>query len=76
MLEKGVESCSERQAAVRGEARASFVIVLWLEPQETGGDPEWRWRVTCVQTGERAYFHRLADVFAYVSRRAGVPPPC
>ncbi len=28
----------------------SFVITLWLEPS---AEPEWRWRVTCVQTGEQ-----------------------
>lgn len=69
-------NASDHQATEQEwEARASFVIVLWLEPQQASAHPEWRWRVTCVQTGERAYFHRFADVFAYVSDKAGVPPP-
>lgn len=53
----------------------SFVMTLWLEPQQASGEPEWRWRVTQVRTGEQRYFHRLADVLAYVSINAGVPAP-
>ena len=75
MLKKGMNVCNHQGGARRGETRASFVIVLWLEPQAPGAEPQWRWRVTCVQTGERAYFHRLSDVSAYVGRTAGVLPP-
>jgi hypothetical protein len=54
---------------------SSFIIVLWLESRELPGKPEWRWRVTEVQTGEEAYFHRLADLMTFVSEKVGVPPP-
>ncbi|MDO8751593.1 MAG: hypothetical protein Q7K03_10710 [Dehalococcoidia bacterium] len=53
----------------------SFVMTLWLEPRETPADPEWRWRVVEVPTGEQRYFRRLDDLLAYVSEKAGVPPP-
>ncbi|MFN3974468.1 MAG: hypothetical protein ACK4K2_04210 [Dehalococcoidia bacterium] len=53
----------------------SFVIVLWLEPQQSTDAPQWRWRVTDVQSGNKAYFCRIADLLAYVSERAGVTPP-
>ena len=76
MLEKGVDRYTDGRSDGEEESRASFVIVLWLEPQKEKVEPQWRWRVTCVQTGERAYFHRFADVFAYVSDKARVPPPC
>lgn len=75
-IEKGMDKYFGGRPAGRGEIRPSFVIVLWLEPQKASMKPEWRWRVTCVQTGERAYFHRLTDVFAFVSHKARVPPPC
>ena len=52
----------------------SFVITLWLEPTE-GDQPEWRWRVTEMETGAQRYFRKLADMLAYVSERAGVSPP-
>lgn len=54
----------------------SFVMTIWLEPQKAEAKPEWRWRVTHVQTGEQAYFRHLPDVLEYVSTKAGVPPPC
>jgi hypothetical protein len=54
----------------------SFVMTVWLEPQAVDAKPEWRWRVTHVQTGEQAYFRQLPDVLEYVSTRAGVSPPC
>ncbi len=50
----------------------SFVITLWLEPS---AEPESRWRVTRVQTGEHRYFHRLQEFLTYVSAEAGVPAP-
>ncbi len=53
----------------------SFVIRLWLEPQETHDPPEWRWHVRHVQGNSGAYFRRLADVLAYVESKVGVPPP-
>lgn len=53
----------------------SFVMTLWLEPREVPAEPEWRWRVVQVQTGEHRYFRRLSDLLAHVSEKAGVPPP-
>ncbi len=50
----------------------SFVITLWLEPS---AEPEWRGRVTCVQTGEQRLFHHLQDFLTYVSTEADVPAP-
>lgn len=61
--------------ASESKRHSSFIIVLWLESGELSGKPEWRWRVTEVQTGEEAYFHRLADLMAFVSEKVGVPPP-
>lgn len=55
--------------------RVSFVMTLWLEPQETAAEPEWRWRVRHVQTGEQSYFRRLGDVLAFVASRSGIPSP-
>lgn len=57
------------------EEPASFVMLLWLEPRDRTAEPEWRWRVKRVQTGEQAHFRRLADVLAYVARQAGAPAP-
>ncbi len=53
----------------------SFVIVLWLEPREVQAEPEWRWRVNHVQSGDQALFKRLDDVLAYVATKAEVSPP-
>lgn len=53
----------------------SFVIKLWLEPREMAGDPQWRWHVHHVQSGEEASFTRLADVLRYVEDKACVAPP-
>jgi len=58
-----------------GKIDTSFIIVLWLEPRELPGRPEWRWKVTGVQTGNEAYFSRLTDLMSYVSDKAGVEPP-
>lgn len=54
---------------------ASFLMTLWLEPQPGAAQPEWRWRVRHVQTGEEAYFRRLRDVLVYVGTRSGVASP-
>lgn len=68
-----VESSSPKVAG--GRDRASFVITLWLESRDSPAEPEWRWRVVDVQAGDTKYFHRLSDVQAHVSERAGVSPP-
>ena len=60
--------------AGRGEP-VSFVLVLWLEPQEEMADPEWRWRVKRVQTGEQAYFRCVPNMLAHISRQTGLPAP-
>lgn len=63
--------------ARKGErvGEVSFVMTLWLEPQETVAQPEWRWRVRHVQTGEQTHFRRLGDVLAFVADRSGMPSP-
>ncbi len=53
----------------------TFVIVLALEAHGVAVEPEWRWRVRSVQTGEEARFRKVADVLAYVAVQAGVPAP-
>jgi len=63
------------QGPKKMEEVASFVMVLWLEARDPPNEPEWRWRVVEIPTGERHYFLRIADLLAYVSERAGVPPP-
>lgn len=54
---------------------AAFVIALWLEPNGTAMEPEWRWRVRDVQSGVEAHFRRVADVLAYVAARSGMSGP-
>ncbi len=51
-------------------------MTVWLEPQEEETNPEWRWRVSHVQTGDQVYFRQLKEVLAYISTKSGVPPPC
>ncbi len=60
----------------RGAKAVSFVMTVWLEPQEAETNPEWRWRVSHVQTGDQVYFRQLKEVLAYISTKSGVPPPC
>ena len=56
-------------------ARASFVITVWLEPQDEEVDQEWRWRVRYVQTGQESYFRRSADVLRFIGDQSNLPPP-
>ena len=60
---------------MKAGADDSFVMVVWLESDGETAEPEWRWRVNHVKTGEQVYFRRLADVLAYVSEKAGAAPP-
>ena len=57
------------------EKGASFVIALYLEPRDVEAEPEWRWRVSHIQTGEQVYFRRLDDFLDYVAAKSGVPRP-
>ncbi len=66
--------CGEQPLLPSGEG-ASFVVALWVEPQEVDGDPEWRWRVRHVQTEEEVYFRCLADVLEFAASRSGFSPP-
>lgn len=50
---------------------AAFVIVLWRESGGASGEPEWRWRVKAVKSGEEAWFRRIADVLAFITARSG-----
>lgn len=53
---------------------ASFVLRLWLEPSSEH-NPDWRWKVHHVQSGEERYFRNLANVLEFVSDCANVVPP-
>jgi hypothetical protein len=50
-------------------------MALWLESSSASEEPEWRWRVTRVDTGERRYFRSLAGVLEYISDESGMPSP-
>lgn len=63
------------RAAGSGSDRVSFVMTLWLEPREVEAEPEWRWRVSHVQSKKQAYFTRLADVLAFITSQSGLPAP-
>lgn len=52
-----------------------FVIVLVLETSRERSEPEWRWGVRSVATGDEAHFRRVADVLAYVAMKADAPTP-
>lgn len=52
-----------------------FVIVLTFEPGSPGSEPEWRWRVRSVETGEERHFRRSTEVLAYVAAMADVAAP-
>lgn len=76
MFAEGKKSGSARgRTGETGRRGISFVMTLWLEPTNRPDQPEWRWRVVEVPTGKRHYFLRVADLLAYVSERADVPPP-
>lgn len=53
----------------------SFVMTVWLEAGGVEAEPEWRWRVTHVQTGKQSYFRRLNDVMNFIAGESGVPSP-
>lgn len=53
----------------------SFILRLWLEPQEKPGSPDWRWWVQHVQSGEETHFQRLAELLNYVQQKSEAPPP-
>ena len=72
----GIQAHSEEAGKPQGSRAPSFVMTLWLEESHSSDEPEWRWRVTRVDTGERHYFRRLGDVLAYVSAETGVAAPC
>ena len=64
-----------KAGSARG-ARASFVMTLWVEPQEGAEENlEWRWRVRHVQTGQESYFRRYADVLRFIGQQSDLPPP-
>ena len=49
--------------------RHSFVIKIWLE-EETGspGHEKWRGHITYVDTEERRYVERLAEITAFIEK--------
>lgn len=64
-----------RQGSEHRRSPASFVIVLWAEPQGMAIEPEWRWRVRSAQTGDETHFHRVAELLAYVAGETGLREP-
>ncbi|MBI4495205.1 MAG: hypothetical protein HY690_20710 [Chloroflexi bacterium] len=60
---------------VGGSPGVSFVVRLWLERREVADEPEWRFKVIHVQSGEQTYGRSLADLLAFVERQAGVAGP-
>ncbi|MCC6174655.1 MAG: hypothetical protein IT305_05050 [Chloroflexi bacterium] len=56
-----------------GPSGVSFVIRLWLEGRDDR--PEWRLQVRHVQSGAEVHGRCLADLLAFVERRAGVAGP-
>ncbi len=80
MKEAGARKVSQsrprrRQGVTPLGGSVSFVITLWSELREVEAEPEWRWRVTHVQTGEQAYFRWLSDVLAFITAESGLPAP-
>lgn len=53
----------------------TFVIVLRLEPSDSGSEANWRWQVRSVESGATGHFWRLADVLAYIAAASGTPGP-
>lgn len=53
----------------------SFVMTLWLEPREHKEQPEWRWRVRHVQSGDEACFRSMTGVLQFIEDKAGVSGP-
>jgi hypothetical protein len=53
----------------------SFVLTVWLEPQATESEPEWRWRVRRVRGDRVAYFRRVANVLEFIAEESGLPGP-
>lgn len=50
-------------------------MTVWLEPRASDAEPEWRWRVSHVQTGKEAHFRRVADVLEFIATQSELPPP-
>jgi hypothetical protein len=46
----------------------SFVIRLWIESAEEGGEAEWRGQVEQVANGESAYFRDPAGLLAHLAK--------
>lgn len=58
-----------------GHTDTSFVVRLWLERRQRAKEPEWRFEVRHVQSGEMSHGRSLTDLLAFVERHAAVPPP-
>lgn len=49
--------------------RHSFVIKIWLEEgKSSSGHEKWRGHITYVNTEERRYVERLAEIAAFIER--------
>lgn len=73
--ERAIRRAKRALGQPRREGEAAFVIVLTLEAREAGAEPQWRWRVRSVETGDEAHFQRVVDVLAYIAAIARVPAP-
>jgi len=56
-------------------AHVSFVIKLWVEPQEEDSQQVWRYHIHHVQSGEEAYFNDFAAMAAFIERQSGIQTP-
>ncbi len=78
MKSRVAQHAAPAERTLNQNTRHSFVLALWLEPRQGAAgqvDPEWRWRVRCVQTGTEAYFRRIGDLLAHIAEQSGMPPP-
>jgi len=49
--------------------RHSFVIKIWLEEEkDSSGREKWRGHITYVNTKEKRYVERLAEITAFITR--------
>ncbi len=72
---ENVDECGHRKELDRTPGRVSFVMTVWLEPQDVEAAPEWRWRVLRIGTNDVAYFRRVADVLTFIADDSGLPCP-
>ena len=80
MKDKGVKNVTRggtgrRRMTDQKTRPVSFLITVWLEPQQVEAEPEWRWRVRPSQADQVTYFRRVADVLAFIASESGSTGP-